>query len=86
MDLAKIKNCFLISLVETHLSPNISSVELTSEGWELFRTDRLSRLGGGVAVYMKQSFTASDQFSLTTDMCEVLGLYLPLSKTAIVTL
>ena len=34
---------------------------------------------------IKQSFTASDQFNLTTDMCEVLGLCLPLSKTAKVT-
>ena len=71
MDLAKIKNCFLISLVEPHLSTNISSLELVSEGWDPYRTDRLSRIGGGVAVYLKQSFTAMDQFNLTTDMCVV---------------
>ena len=65
---------------------NISNVELTTEGWDLYRTDRLERFGGGVAVYIKQSFTASDQLNFSSDMCELLGLYLPLSKTAIVTL
>ena len=40
LDLAKLKNCFVISLTETHLTPNISNVELTTEGWDLYRTDR----------------------------------------------
>ena len=86
LDLAKMKNCFLISLTETHLSSNISNVELTTEGWDLYRTDRLERFGGGVAVYIKQSFSVSDQLNFSSDMCELLGLYLPLSKTAVVTL
>ena len=79
LDLAKMKNCFLISLTETHLTSNISNVELTTEGWDLYRTDRLERFGGGVAVYIKQSFSVSDQLSFSSDMCELLGLYLPLS-------
>ena len=81
MDFARVIECFLIAPVETHLSDDISSTELVKEGWEIYRTDRLSR-GGGVAMYLHSKFTATDQYSLTTDMCEALGLYLPLSNTA----
>ena len=42
--------------------------------------------GGVVAMYLHSKFTATDQYSLTTDMCEALGLYLPLSNTATITI
>ena len=48
MDLARVIDCFLITLVETHLSDDISSTELVREGWEIYQKDRLSR--GGVAM------------------------------------
>ena len=56
------------------------------EGWDIFRADRLSRYGSGVAIYVKQSFTATDNFTISTDMCEAIGLYFPLSNTVIVTI
>ena len=45
MDFARVIDCFLIALVETHLSDDISSTELVREGWKIYRTDRLS-MGG----------------------------------------
>ena len=81
MDLAEHKEAFIIALTETHLSDNISSSEITREGWDVFRADRHSRYGGGVAIYIKQS-----SFTISTDMCEALGLYLPLSNTVIITI
>ena len=42
--------------------------------------------GGVVAMYLHSKFTATDQYSLTTDMCEALGLYLPLSNIAALTI
>ena len=86
MDLAEHKEAFIIALTETHLSDNISSSELTREGWDIFRSDRHSRYGGGVAIYVKQSFTATDSFTISTDMCEAIGLYFPLSNSVIVTI
>ena len=38
MDLAKHKEAFLIALTETHLSDNISSSEITREGWDISNT------------------------------------------------
>ena len=35
-----------ISLVETHLDSNISSVELVRDSWEIYRNDKLNRGGG----------------------------------------
>ena len=52
LDLAKIKNAFALSLVETHLTDSISSCEILREAWDVYRTDRLSRYGGGVAIYL----------------------------------
>ena len=79
-----LKNIFLIALTETHLNDNISSCELTKEGWDIFRMDRHTRYGGGVAIYLKQSFIATDNFTVTTDMCKAIGLYLPLSNIAVI--
>ena len=36
MDIAKIKNCFLIGLVKTYHSSKILHVELMREGWEIY--------------------------------------------------
>ena len=84
IDFARVIDSFLIALVETHLSDDISSTELVREGWEIYQKDRLSR--GGVAMKLHSKFTATDQYSLTTDMCEALGLYLPLSNSGAITI
>jgi len=42
----------VIGIAETWCSDNISDAELHLQGYDLFRDDRLTGVGGGVALYV----------------------------------
>ena len=79
------KNSFMICLVETKLTENVANHELTQNGWNIFRCDRKRRLGGGVAIYVKEEFPVSDILSHSTDICDTICIYLPETNLAQIT-
>ena len=48
-------NIDLLSLTETHLTERIDDCELHIDGYEIKRSDRKDREGGGVAIYFKDN-------------------------------
>ena len=54
-DLADSKNSFLIAVTETHLDKDIEDFEINIKGWNLFRSDRISRSHGGGLLLCERS-------------------------------
>ena len=48
----------LANISETHLKTTHRVVNINTEGYSIFRLDRLKRCGGGVAVVVAHAFTA----------------------------
>ena len=48
--------------------------EIGIEGYNIFRTDRLSRVGGGVCIYMRNDLTVTNELSYSNDMVEIILL------------
>ena len=86
LDLAEYKQCSIISIVETHLKPDITNNETTREGWNVFRADRSHCSGGGAAIYVNNDHIISDEIIFSSDMCELLGIYLTKSDLAVISI
>lgn len=57
------QNFDIIAVSESWLKPYIPSSEVTLQGYQLFRNDRLQKTGGGVAVYVKDCIKVKHLFS-----------------------
>ena len=74
-------NCDIIGITETWGHHQINDAELSIEGYTLFRKDREGKTGGGLALYIKESLTASENLDLTNHefqeslWCSVKGLH-----------
>lgn len=55
----------IIGITETWASQDILDTELTIDGYTLYRNDRLGRVGGGVALYIKETLQATLKSDLT---------------------
>ena len=89
--------CSLRSLgcvvTESWLTSDIVNPEIGIEGYNVFRSDREVRVGGGVCVYMRQDLTVTKELSFSNDMVEaiilkveelkglVIGVYRPPNTT-----
>ena len=85
LDLATSNDVFCICLCESHLSDNVQDSELISSGWNIIRSDRKERIGGGVAIYLDERIPISEKLSFSNSMCETTGVFLPLSDLIIIT-
>ena len=65
----------LIAMTETHLSPQISDTDISISNYQLFRKDR-NRHGGGVCIYVSNSFPVTRLDELDQDNAEILWLKL----------
>lgn len=66
----------VLAVSETHLSPAVESYEIAIQGYQLQRKDRLGKIGGGVAVYFKDSL---DCISIAKyDNCDIEATWLEL--------
>ena len=68
-----------MSLCETHLNDGIQDSEILREGWNIVRSDRKSRIGGGVALYLDERIPISEKLVYSNSVCETVGVFLPLS-------
>ena len=64
-DLASDKNAIIIAITESHLCEGILDSEISIKGWAHVRSDRKDRIGGGVIVYVKDSYTISNEISFS---------------------
>ena len=78
------KQCYIISIVETYLKPDITNTEITREGGNIFRADRNHHLGGGAAIYVNNDHIVSDEINFSSDMCEMLVINLTKSNLSII--
>ena len=64
-------NAVFAALTETHIKDHEDS-EVWIPNYNLFRTDRKNRSGGGVALYVKDTMICTELLSCTDDVCELL--------------
>ena len=76
-DLSNYYDANMIIITESHLNEYISSEELYINDWSLHRADRAHRIGGGVAIYVKNDILLTDKFTFSNSYCEIVGFYLP---------
>lgn len=65
-------NTLFIGLFETFLNNNIIDEEICMEGFNVIRSDRIGRVGGGVCLYINQSVSYKTLLCFSNSMCEVL--------------
>ena len=73
-DWAELKNSLFVGVCETWLSPEIVDAEVTHDfsGYTIMRSDRISRQGGGVALYLSDSLSGDVISSFDNGVCEAL--------------
>ena len=76
-DLARESNSPFICLTETHLSPDILDAEITIDGYNLFRSDRLNRSHGGVCIYVRKDLAVKLEVKDSNSFCDSLILHIP---------
>ena len=75
-----------IALTETWLSPHISDAQVHLTGYDLVRSDRRGRLGGGVLLYVSNHFPISDCDVFDDGTCQALSCTLTTLKLSIIVL
>merc|ERR1711954_168508 len=76
-NLALMNNFLLISLTETHLSPNILDVDINIQDLNILRQDRKDRTHGGVLIYIKKQFVTNILSSNSNQFCNSLLVEIP---------
>ena len=66
------QNSLFIGLTETWLNQDHNDAEICPDGYELIRQDREGRECGGVALLVRDDFTAEPLLRFSNDGCEVL--------------
>ena len=64
----------IFGFTETHLSPDILNGEIAIPGYNLFRHDRYSGYGGGVAIYTSNTLNCARMYGLESDNIESLWI------------
>ena len=59
-------------ITESWLTSDMLNPEICVEGYNVFRSDRASRIGGGVCVYMRNDLTVTKELSFSNDMVEII--------------
>ena len=69
-DLLSNSDSLFIALTETHLNDNVLSAELDIENYTLFRSDRINRKCGGVALYVRDGLGSCEVLKFSNEDCE----------------
>ena len=62
-----------LALTETWLGPHIADAQVHLPGYDLVRSDRIGRLGGGVLLYVSNLFPISDLDAFDDGTCQALS-------------
>ena len=76
-DIATQDNTTFLALTETHLGDNILDAEINIANYTLYRTDRLERSHGGIAIYLREELAANTEIleTFSNSTTEMLALY-----------
>ena len=76
------KNLFVpfIAITETWLDSYISDAQINLNSYEVIRSDRKSRMGGGVLLYVNQKFPVSHTDTYDDGICQALSCVLTSEK------
>ena len=84
--LAEETNADFICLTETHLVPEVTPEEINIPGWQIIRSDRLLRQGGGALTLVRDDLTVTHEKTFSNTHVEVTLCYIPKLEIAIITL
>lgn len=76
----KVNQFHIVAVTETWASENVTDAELSVDGYQLFRKDRVDRSGGGVLLYVAENLTAVSHEKLNKFEVESMWCTLHLSK------
>ena len=62
--LAHCPNLHVLAFTETWLNSSIFDAEISFPGFKIFRNDRVNRVGGGIAMYVRDSLSVIRKFDL----------------------
>ena len=82
--LAHCPNLHVLAFPETWLNSNIFDAEISFPGFKIFRNDRVNRVGGSIAVYVRDSLSVTQRFDLESYFpgeCILLEIMLPKTKS-----
>ena len=68
------EKALVLGLSETWLTPEILDTEIHIEDFSLYRADRKSRQGGGVALYIREGVTSVPFIQFSNSVVEVVGI------------
>ena len=71
-DKMSINNSIGMALTETWLKPEILDAEIHIPGYNIFRSDRIKRIRGGAALYLKEDLNAKKFYEFSNDAVEFL--------------
>ena len=82
------ESIFSIGVCETWLNPDVEDDEVSIKGFEIYRSDRKSRIKGGVAIYVNQNFIVEKDSILkfSNSTCEVVAVYIPKENIALISI
>ena len=82
-DIAAEEKPQLICITESKLEPDVLDSEIKIENYDIIRTDRLERSGGGVAIYHEETLNCTPLLSASNSVCEVLIIKIHNNDTVI---
>ena len=65
----------MLVITETHINSNIYDAEVNIDDYNVFRSDRKDRKGGGVAVYIHHTITINNVETYSDTVCEAVLLH-----------
>ena len=73
-DQAELKNSLFVGVCETWLSPDIVDAEVCHDfpGYSVLRADRVTRQGGGVALFLSESLSGDIIASFDNGVCQAI--------------
>ena len=76
LELLEEEKIFIAAITETHLKPCVKNAEFLNQNqnYNVLRTDRISRVRGGVALITHHSLSTTVLVSHSTQYCEVLTI------------
>ena len=84
-DLLKESESMFISITEAQLNDTIITSEVNIKNYELYMSNRAFRKGGGVALYVNDSYGSCKQGQFSNGACECLVVKIEKLKTVVIT-
>jgi len=76
-------NTPFLALTETWLKPHIEDSQVSIQGYNILRSDRATRKGGGTALYLQEDLVVSNSVAFDDNYCEVVTCSIDSIKTVI---